>query len=60
MHLSYILTMFGIPQLKEETVNVYHDNQGVVENTSKLESTLNREHKSFFIITAYGISQQKS
>ena len=52
--------MFGIPQLKEETVNVYHDNQGVVENTSKLESTLNREHKSFFIIIAYGISQQKS
>jgi hypothetical protein len=42
--LRYKLRMFGIPV--EGPANVFCDNQGVVLNSSKPESTLNKKHNS--------------
>ena len=42
--LRYKLRMFGIPI--EGPVNILCDNESVVKNSSKLESTLNKKHSS--------------
>jgi hypothetical protein len=44
--LRYKLRMFGVPIPAGEPANVLCDNQGVVNNTSKVESILNKKHSS--------------
>ena len=38
--------MFGIPIINDEPCYVLCDNESVVNNSSKLESTLNKKHSS--------------
>ena len=42
--LRYKLRMFGVPV--DEPTNVFCDNVSVVNNSSKIESTLNKKHNS--------------
>ena len=42
--LRFKLRMFGVPV--DESTRVFCDNESVVNNTSKIESTLNKKHNS--------------
>mmetsp|Transcript_35878 Transcript_35878/g.50825 ORF Transcript_35878/g.50825 Transcript_35878/m.50825 type:complete len:144 (+) Transcript_35878:910-1341(+) len=42
--LRYKLRMFGIPE--EDTTKILCDNESVVNNSSKIESTINKKHKT--------------
>ena len=42
--LRFKLRMFGVPV--DESTRVFCDNESVVNNTSKIESTLNNKHNS--------------
>jgi len=44
-HLRYKLRMFGIP-LEGKPTHIFCDNESVVTNASKVESTLNKKHNS--------------
>lgn len=45
-HLRFKLRMFGVPLPKGEPCHVFCDNESVVKNTTKVESTLNKKHNS--------------
>lgn len=48
-HIEYIrykLGMFGIPIMEGHATNVFCDNESVVNNSSKVESVLNKKHCS--------------
>ena len=38
--------MFGIPIQEDHAMNVFCDNESVVKNSSRIESTLNKKHSS--------------
>ena len=44
-HLRYKLRMFGIP-VADEGTHIFCDNEAVVKNSTKVESTLNKKHNS--------------
>ncbi|CAJ1959256.1 unnamed protein product [Cylindrotheca closterium] len=44
-HLRFKLRMFGIP-LEDEPTHIFCDNESVVTNATKVESTLNKKHNS--------------
>ena len=45
-YLRFKLRMFGVPLPQGEPTYVFCDNEGVVNNSSKVESTLNKKHSS--------------
>ena len=45
-HLSFKLHMFGIPIMEGHATNVFCDDEGVVKNTTNVDSTLNKKHSS--------------
>ena len=44
--LRFKLRMFGIPMIGDEPSYVLCDNESVVNNSTKVESTLNKKHSS--------------
>ena len=44
--LRFKLRMFGIPIVNDEPTYILCDNEGVVKNSSNVESTLNKKHSS--------------
>jgi len=45
-HLRFKLRMFGVPMDEEHATNIFCDSESVVNNSSKLESVLNKKHNS--------------
>ena len=45
-HLRFKLRMFGIPMVDGDPTFVLSDNESVVNNSTKVESTLNKKHSS--------------
>jgi len=45
-HLRFKLRMFGVPMDKGHATNIFCDNESVVNNSTKLESVLNKKHNS--------------
>ena len=46
-HLRFKLRMFGVPfDYEQPETRILCDNEGVVKNTSKVESTLNKKHSA--------------
>ena len=51
-HLRFKLRMFGVPLIKDPITNLDHatnifcDNEGVVKNSTNVDSTLNKKHSS--------------
>ena len=44
--LRFKLRSFGVPIMNEEAAYVYCDNQGVVKNTTKVESKMDKKHSA--------------
>ena len=45
-YVRFKLRMFGIPILNEDATNLFCDNEGVVKNSTNVDSTLNKKHSS--------------
>ena len=46
VHLRFKLRMFGVPLPQGEPTHVFCDNESVVKNSTRVESTLNKKHSS--------------
>ena len=45
-HLRFKLRMFGVPMDEDDATHIFCDNGSVVNNSTKLESVLNKKHNS--------------